>query len=310
VHRARGEGGRGTQAGLSKIELACTVATAIATVVGVVIAYGQCRDDPPVDLGGDVVGAFVESVPSGLVRGQFEIKGFKGKTCEVRASVLEAANGSPVAGLTNQPVLSLKPEADTDRAVFPMTVKLPAAPGRYFVSLVLFDPEGNELDRHNTDVFQVGQVPGSTTTTTDPRAYPNALERTLLTHIPQASQTRCQRADPLNLGDTAGVRCEPAIGATAVWYYQFGDLTRLRNAYGASVTRTRVTGGECTATAWHGDITYPIGNATGGRMLCYAGSDNRQWVEWTNERRLILAQANSPNARILFDWWRTSAGPQ
>ena len=296
--------------GFSRLEIICAVVSAVAAVVGLVLAYQQLiRKDPPPDLSGKITGAFVDTASGNVVRGQFELAGFKGEGCPVKATVLDAATGQPVGGLSDQPVITLRPEADRDRAAFPLTVKLPAAPGRYMVTLVLFDPDGVELDRFTTQPVQIGPAPPAVTTTTDPNAYPNALERALLTHVPSASNSRCRRANPLNLGDTAGIQCEPSVGASAVWYYQFPDLSRLGNAYNASVTRTGVSGGGCNATTWHGESTYNSGTAVAGRRLCYRGFDGRQWVEWTNERLLILARANSPDFNVLLEWWMHSAGP-
>lgn len=99
------------------------------------------------------------------------------------------------------------------------------------------------------------------------------------------------------------------MGASAVWYYQFPDVNRLRNGYAASTTRTGISGGGCNATTWRGEGTYNAGSTVAGRRLCYNAVDGRQWVEWTNERLLILARANSPDAAVLLEWWMNSAGP-
>lgn len=62
----------------------------------------------------------------------------------------------------------------------------------------------------------------------------------------------------------------------------------------------------CNATAWRGEAAVPD---PVGRILCYDASDGPQWVEWTNQPLLIFAQANSPSAAVLFNWWRSDTGP-
>ena len=176
------------------------------------------------------------------------------------------------------------------------------------------DPENIVADGPTTSAGSTGTGPAgpsgtATNISVSPNAYPNEHERALLTHIPDASRNRCQRAEPLGLGDIAGVHCEPSSGATAVWYYQFSDVVRMRNAYGQEVTRTGISGGTCSGTALKAESSYPIGTSVGGRLLCFGANDGRQWIEWTNESLLIFARANSPSATVIMEWWQRNAGP-
>ncbi|MFN2505935.1 MAG: hypothetical protein ABR540_17220 [Acidimicrobiales bacterium] len=295
--------GRRGDRGFSKLEIACAVVSAVAAIAGLVVAYKQLHNPPAIR--GEIFDAEVDA--SSAVEVKFELEGLKGKESKLTPTVLDAASRRPIPGLGDQPTATFRADDDKDEDQIVFLVKMPTQPGIYVVEVVLEVSNGKVLDRKLTEPVQVGAQPPPTS---DPNAYPNALERALLSHIPGPSKNRCRRANPLNLGDTAGVQCEPAVGASAVWYYQFADVSRLRNAYAASPNRTKISGtGNCNAMTWRGESAYDAGGAVVGRLLCYEGSDGRQWVEWTNEGLLILARANSPDHSVLLDWWITDAGP-
>lgn len=177
------------------MELICSIAVAVATVVGTIVAVKQLtKKEPTPELAGDITGVFVESTSPGSLRGQFELKGFKGRPCPVKASVYNAATNQPVAGFTDQVVLTLRPEAQSDKAASAMPIKFPTTPGAYYVVVVLSDPAGVELDRQPTAAVQIGPTSTTRATTTNPNAYPNALERTLVSHIPTRTPAVNERA--------------------------------------------------------------------------------------------------------------------
>ena len=83
---------------------------------------------------------------------QVELAGLNGRDCVLTTVVIDALDGSqtPVPG-----DLVFTPEADIDRARADVEVPVAAA-GTYSVRFILSDPDGVELDRDETEQFDVG----------------------------------------------------------------------------------------------------------------------------------------------------------
>jgi len=92
------------------------------------------------DAGGDSCCTFTVRV---------ELTGFKGRDCELTATLVDA-DGAETPGETTM----LTVEADTDRGS--ADVLVPATEtGTYSVRFVLRNPDGGELDRSETQPFDV-----------------------------------------------------------------------------------------------------------------------------------------------------------
>jgi hypothetical protein len=46
-----------------------------------------------------------------------------------------------------------------------------------------------------------------------------------------------------------------------------------------------------------------------GWVLCHQAG-NRSWIEWTDNRVNVYANANGPDGQRLYDWWSRLAGPR
>lgn len=81
---------------------------------------------------------------------QVKLEGFKGKECPVRWTLVAANTGrsAPGSGET-----AFMPEANIDRARTDIEVPVYVA-GSWFVRFVLYDPDGVELDRQDSETVQ------------------------------------------------------------------------------------------------------------------------------------------------------------
>ena len=80
-----------------------------------------------------------------------EVTGFDGKECVLSHVIIDQLDG---AASEEEPVVAFTPEADTDRARDDIEIPI-AASGSYSVRFILRDPNGTELDRWETDPFDV-----------------------------------------------------------------------------------------------------------------------------------------------------------
>jgi hypothetical protein len=145
-------------------------------------------------------------------------------------------------------------------------------------------------------------------------AFPDADERALLAHIPQASRVNCMRPsdgqvyDNVGDADVVAITCGPTDGAAVVLYYQFSDLDSMNAAYASNLD---TSGPSCAATPnpFVGDAPYQE-HGDSGRLGC-AVSGKHPFLAWTSNRLRIATfafQGYDPDA--LLEWWRGDAGPR
>jgi hypothetical protein len=109
------------------------------------------REDPP-QLGGDIVDLDLSSAsPCCIFSVGVEIDGFNGEPTVLNTSIIDAESGD---ALNSWDVLTFEPEADTDRARADAEVPIVDS-GSYVVRFVLYDPDGVELDRAESNVIDV-----------------------------------------------------------------------------------------------------------------------------------------------------------
>jgi len=159
----------------------------------------------------------------------------------------------------------------------------------------------------------LGRVAAAINKKADP-AFPDADERALLAHVPQASQVNCMRpADDQvrdNTGDTkvvAAVTCGPTDGAAVVFYYQFADLDSMNDAYAGNLD---TSGPDCARRPkpFVGDAPYRRAGDS-GRLGC-ADVGGRPSLVWTSDKLRIATFAyQGYDPEYLIDWWRGDAGP-
>jgi hypothetical protein len=82
------------------------------------------------------------------------LEGFKGRKVEVRWSLYRGGGRVATPWLKDHPVLSVKGEADVDRASPEFWVPLPKQRARYFVAIEVFDDKGTKLTRKKTTPFR------------------------------------------------------------------------------------------------------------------------------------------------------------
>jgi hypothetical protein len=145
-------------------------------------------------------------------------------------------------------------------------------------------------------------------------AFPTAVERALLDHVPAASRVDCMRPSADQVRDNVGrvpvtaVVCGPTRGAGTVFYYQFTDAASMNAAY----TRNNdISGPDCTTQPadFHGDAPYSRGGRT-GRLGCARTTAGTLDLVWTDSGLEVLGMAfAATDATLLLDWWRWDAGP-
>lgn len=130
-------------------------ATVIAAVIAGLVVFAT--DDPPphppeTQMGGDISDIqFSVGNPCCRFSVQFVAIGFKGKICQLEATVVDAVTGAQGAPFSQEFII----EADTDRANADVPVDLQSVVGSYYVIFVLRGPNGFELDRYATYPFDV-----------------------------------------------------------------------------------------------------------------------------------------------------------
>jgi len=145
-------------------------------------------------------------------------------------------------------------------------------------------------------------------------AFPDAGERALLAHVPQASRVNCMRPSAGQVRDNVGdadviaITCGPTDGAAVVFYYQFSDLDSMNAAYASNLD---TSGPGCAAKPkpFVGDAPYRE-RGDSGRLGCGV-SGGQPFLAWTSEKLRIATfafQGYDPDA--LLEWWRADAGPR
>lgn len=137
----------------------------IATVLGGVILFALTREGGPINpakpttipstepapRGGDIIDAQMAIArPCCTFSVQVRIAGLRGQTNELRWSIVNS-----VGSLFPVPQgVSFIPDANVDQARADAVVSI-TNPGTYYVRFVLYDPNGVELDRLDTQTFNV-----------------------------------------------------------------------------------------------------------------------------------------------------------
>lgn len=126
----------------------------IVSVAGFLLTRpGSPLNPKNVAMNGEITAAEYSSGNEFSVR--VALKGFNGQECLLSWSIYDADTASPVRGFTDQPAVGFIPESDDDSARENVTIQVPPVPGTYFVRFVLTDPDGVELDRKDTEWFEL-----------------------------------------------------------------------------------------------------------------------------------------------------------
>ncbi len=78
------------------------------------------------------------------------IAGLRGQTCQLQWSIVNALGQV----FPNDEALGFTPDANVDQARANAVVSI-SNPGTYYVRFILYDPNGVELDRLDTESFSV-----------------------------------------------------------------------------------------------------------------------------------------------------------
>jgi hypothetical protein len=145
--------------------------------------------------------------------------------------------------------------------------------------------------------------------------FPNANERTLLTHVDPTLRPSCQRADSFYPGEIDSISCG---GDTVpfVDYTLFRSVDELRAAYLDDVDGSEsapVLGGACAAANY--EDSYTIAGAVVGRLQCTtrtsSSGQHYKVIEWTRESLKTVAYLSSESATWdeMIGFWKKDAGP-
>lgn len=138
------------------------------------------------------------------------------------------------------------------------------------------------------------------------REFPDEYERELVSHVPAAFATTCDRNDFSTYGSRATVYCRPPGGAVdGVWYLALPTKEALDKLVEARAKPWRKIDGSCRRTGGAPAVR-PYRD---GVRVCYESGDVA-WVEWSDDQLLIFAYAKLKGSLFdLYDWWLKSAGP-
>lgn len=144
---------RREEKGQSKL-LGGIVVGVIVTVAGFLLTRpGGPLNPKNVPMAGEITSVDYSSGNDFSVR--VELKGFNGQECVLTWNLHDADTRSPVSGFTEQPGAAFEPESDEDSARTDVTIEVPPRTGTYFVRFVLEDPDGVELDRKDSEQFEI-----------------------------------------------------------------------------------------------------------------------------------------------------------
>ena len=133
--------------------LSAAAIAVIVAVVGGVLLFFVTRFLAPAPMSGDIVEAPLSvGAPCCTYSVQVRLEGFQGAPCELRHIIVNADTGATFAGAS---VLNFTSEATADQARTDALVPLTA--GNWYVRFILYDPDGVELDRLDTQVVNVSQ---------------------------------------------------------------------------------------------------------------------------------------------------------
>jgi len=143
-------------------------------------------------------------------------------------------------------------------------------------------------------------------------SFPTAAEAALLSHIPDALQDTCDRADVA--GVTAAIECGLTLGAgdVTVTYQQYPDAASMDSGYGDALTFMGVERGTGPCNGdWPGEAVYNISDAPAGHVACAEFGDTARFIAWTDDRLLIqgYAEGFSVTRDDLYQWWLNDSGP-
>jgi hypothetical protein len=139
----------------------------VASVIGGLILFALTRENGPFNhpppptaapMGGKItdIKASVQR-PCCTFSVQVSLGGFNGQQCHLRWTLIDANTGQDAYGGSENPGregITLTPEAGVDQARVEASVPISTA-GQYFVRFGLYDPDEVELDRSDTNSFNV-----------------------------------------------------------------------------------------------------------------------------------------------------------
>lgn len=142
-------------------------------------------------------------------------------------------------------------------------------------------------------------------------SFPNAAERTLLTHISSSFRSSCVRSTPANVAprSTASVFCRPP-GGVSVYYESFGSRGTALGYYDSVLRQQRIarlTRGDCA----RGQRMEGTWSRQTGRVVCFKES-GRAFQVWTHTRLRIVTtgiRRDGSSARLHTFFLSAASGP-
>jgi hypothetical protein len=122
----------------------------------------------------------------------------------------------------------------------------------------------------------------------------------LLAHVPDAFAASCTEVRADMRGATQALECDPVADPQQIRYWQFDSRADMDSAMQSWVDDL-LQGTRNCRTGFDGHVTYQVGGATAGDLIC---SLNKGWA-WSNWKTDILAVANDQyfHAQDFYQWW-------
>ena len=142
-----------------------------------------------------------------------------------------------------------------------------------------------------------------------PTPAPSREEERLINLLPQSLATTCDPTSEVPPGGLAAVDC--VSNDVDVRYIQFESASPMNDWFDGSSIGADAQQGDC-ATDQIAEDVWSVQQVRHGRVVCYQKrSDNESWIEWTDERFLVLGRASRPDLGDLdlYRWWASRAGP-
>ena len=153
--------------------------------------------------------------------------------------------------------------------------------------------------------------PSKAPTNGRPRTTPDAKseEMQLLALVPASFRGSCNPTPGIPPSAATAVDC--VSGDVSVRYTRFEDQPSMNDWFEGTVNTAGASSGDC-ATTHVAEGVWSILGENHGRVVCYQRrSKGESWIEWTDDRFLVLGHATRPDLgdMDLYRWWATRAGP-
>lgn len=125
-------------------------------------------------------------------------------------------------------------------------------------------------------------------------------EQGLLGHVPTYLAASCVETAPNIAGATEALECDPSDDPQQILYWQFDSRADLDAALQPWLADIFTGTGDCRS-GFDGHVTYQVGGATAGDLVC-SQNDGWAWSDW-NTGILAAAYDQYFHAQDFYQWW-------